>query len=63
LAKRHKSDPGKLALAARMRRETTLTVKGIAQRLKMGTWKSSRTMRHRLKLQENQQEKMTILTG
>jgi putative transposase len=41
LAKRHKSDPGKLALAAQLRRETTLPLKWIAARLCMGTWKSA----------------------
>jgi putative transposase len=43
LEKRHKSDPGKLALAARLRRETTLPVKWITTRLGMGTWKSAST--------------------
>ncbi len=35
-----KGDPAKLALAARLRRETTLTVRQIAERLHMGSWKS-----------------------
>jgi hypothetical protein len=43
LAKRHKSHPGKLALAAKLRRETTLPLKWIAARLRMGTWKSAGT--------------------
>jgi len=37
---RAKNDPAKLALAARLRRETTLTIRQIAQRLEMGSWKS-----------------------
>lgn len=37
---RRKNDPQKLALAARLRRETTLTIRQIAQRLQMGSWKS-----------------------
>ncbi len=41
LEKRHKSEPGKLALAARLRRETTLPLKWITARLRMGTWKSA----------------------
>ena len=41
LEKRHKSDPGKLALASRLRRETTLPLKLIVSRLRMGTWKSA----------------------
>ena len=40
LKERAKSDPQKLALAARLRRETTLTLPWIAARLHMGTWKS-----------------------
>jgi REP element-mobilizing transposase RayT len=35
-----KNHPQKLALAARLRRETTLTLRQIAQRLHMGSWKS-----------------------
>jgi hypothetical protein len=35
-----KSHPLKLALAARLRRETTLTIRQIARRLHMGSWKS-----------------------
>ena len=40
LSRRAKSDPGKLALAARLRRETTLTIEQIARRLRMGSGKS-----------------------
>ena len=40
LSQRPKSDPAKLALASRLRRETTLPLKSIAARLHMGTWKS-----------------------
>ena len=40
LGERHKSDPAKLQLALRLRRETTLTIRQIAQRLHMGSWKS-----------------------
>ena len=43
LAQRHKSDPSKVAIGARLRRETTLPVRWIADRLQMGTWKSART--------------------
>jgi len=35
---RRKGDPGKLKLALRLRSETTMTLKWIAQRLQMGTW-------------------------
>jgi hypothetical protein len=43
LERRYKSGPGKLALAARLRRETTLPMKWIAGRVRLGTWKSART--------------------
>jgi len=43
LAQRHKTDPGKVAIGARLRRETTLPIRWIADRLQMGTWKSART--------------------
>jgi len=47
LGERAKSDPGKLALAARLRRETTLTMSWIAARLQAGTWKSPGAKLHR----------------
>jgi putative transposase len=47
LKQRPKSDPPKLALAARLRRETTLTLPRIAARLHMGTWKSLNAKLHR----------------
>jgi hypothetical protein len=44
LACRLKNDPGKLAVAARVRKQTTLPVKWIAERLQMGTSKSLQPM-------------------
>jgi len=41
LASRRKHDPAKLEIAARLRRETTLSVKQIATRLHLGTPKSA----------------------
>jgi REP element-mobilizing transposase RayT len=38
LSARRKGDAGKVKLAMRLRRETTMTLKWIADRLKMGTW-------------------------
>ena len=38
LAARRKGDPGKVKLAVRLRRETTASVKWIAERLRMGSW-------------------------
>jgi len=40
LVQRRKSDPVKIALAQRLRRETTMPLKWICQELKMGAWKS-----------------------
>ena len=40
LKDRPKSDADKLAVAARLRRETTLTIRQIAERLHLGSWKS-----------------------
>ena len=43
---RRKSDPAKLALAVRLRRKTTLSIKAIAQRLRLGTSKSANIRSH-----------------
>jgi hypothetical protein len=40
LKQRPKRDPSKLAVAARLRRETTLTLSAIAVRLHLGSWKT-----------------------
>ena len=40
LLQQPKGEPAKVAIAARLRRETTLTIRGIAKRLCMGSWKS-----------------------
>jgi hypothetical protein len=47
LSRRLKSDPAKLAIAARLRRETTLSLPWIAARLQAGTWKSLNAKLHR----------------
>jgi REP element-mobilizing transposase RayT len=41
-----KTDPGKLALAARLRKETTLSIKAIAARVGLGTSKSANANLH-----------------
>jgi len=46
LSARRKSDPGKLALAARLRRETTLSLRAIAARVHLGTSKSANARLH-----------------
>jgi len=38
VAQRRKGDPGKVRIARRLRRETTMTLSWIAARLKMGVW-------------------------
>ena len=47
LVRRRKNDPIKLELAARLRRETTLTVKAIAARVHLGSSKSANANLHR----------------
>jgi putative transposase len=47
LSARRKSDPVKLAIAARLRRETTLCLKEIARRLQLGTSKAAYSNLHR----------------
>ena len=42
-----KNDPGKLAIAARLRRETTLPLKAIAARVGLGTSKAANAKLHR----------------
>jgi len=43
LKRRPKGDPVKVSLALRLRKETTLTIREIAERLHMGSWKSVNT--------------------
>ena len=47
LIRRPKSDPMKLALAARLRRETTLSIKQIAGRLNLGKPKGAKSNLHK----------------
>jgi hypothetical protein len=47
LASKRKNAPEKLAIAARLRKETTLTVKDIAARVSLGTSKSAKAKLHR----------------
>ena len=61
LARRRKGDADKLTIAARLRRETTLTIREIAQRLHTGSWKSLNNRlylaKKRLAKQRNANEK------
>jgi REP element-mobilizing transposase RayT len=47
LVRRPKNDPGKLAIAVRLRRETTLTTKAIAVRVHLGTYNTANARLHR----------------
>jgi REP element-mobilizing transposase RayT len=47
LAAHSKSDPRKLAIAARLRQETTLSIKKIAERLHLGKLKGAKTNLHK----------------
>jgi hypothetical protein len=46
LASRPKNEPGKLVIAARLRRETTLPIKWIAARVQLGTSKGANASLH-----------------
>jgi hypothetical protein len=46
LVSRRKNDPRKLEMAARLRRETTLSIKAIAARMHLGTSKSANAKLH-----------------
>ncbi len=47
LERRRKNDPDKLEMAARLRRETTLSVKDIAARVHLGTSKGANANLHK----------------
>jgi putative transposase len=47
LSVRRKNDPGKLCIASRLRRETTLSLKDIARRIGLGSSKSANATLHR----------------
>ena len=52
LRERPKGEPSKVELARRLRQETTLTLRPIAARLSLGSW---RTLNHQLYLARKQQ--------
>jgi hypothetical protein len=55
-ATRRRSDPGKLASAARLRSETTLPIKWIAARVRIGTAKGSKSVLHHLAQSQDQRK-------
>src|SRR5439155_17405690 len=61
LKERLRNDPGKLEIATRIRKETTLPIHWIARRLQLGTPKSARSMIHE-KLQSNEVERKKPLS-
>jgi putative transposase len=61
LEQRNRSAPEKLELAARLRRETTLTIKEIAQRLHLGSWRSAATRLQNLKRKNKQHRNLALL--
>jgi hypothetical protein len=56
LATRRRSDPGKLASAARLRSETTLPIKWITGRRQMGTAKGAKSVLHHLAQSQDQRK-------
>jgi hypothetical protein len=56
LATRRRSDPGKLAIAARLRSETTLPIKWIAARVQIGTAKEAKSVLHHLAQSQDQRK-------
>ena len=46
LVRRPKNDPGKLALAVRLRRETTLSIRAISARVNLGTYNTANARLH-----------------
>ena len=58
LTQRAKTDTDKLAIAARLRKETTLTVPQIARRLEMGSWKSLRNQLYLLRKREAKENRI-----
>jgi hypothetical protein len=56
LATRRRSDPGKLAIAARLRSETTLPIKWIAARVQIGTAQGAKSVLHHLAQSQDQRK-------
>ena len=58
---RRRSDPGKLAMAARLRNETTLPIKWIAARAQIGTAKGAKSALHHLAQSQDQRKTASAL--
>jgi hypothetical protein len=61
LATRRRSDPGKLAITARLRSETTPPIKWIAARVQTGTAKGAESVRHHLHQSQDQRKTASAL--
>jgi len=61
LATRRRSDPGKLASAARLRSETTLPTKWIGARVQIGTAKGAKSLLHHLAQSQDQRKTASAL--
>ena len=61
LATRRRSDPGKLASAARLRSETTLPTKWIGARVQIGTAKGAKSVLHHLAQSQDQRKTASAL--
>ena len=60
-ATRRRSDPGKLAIAARLRSETTLPIKWIAARVQIGTAKGAKSVLPHLAQSQDQRKTASAL--
>jgi hypothetical protein len=63
LAARRKSDPGKLAIADRLRKDTTLSIKEIAIRVGLGTANSANSNLYRWSRSHSQPPENHLKTG
>jgi len=61
LVTRRRSDPGKLAMAARLRNETTLPIKWIAARVQVGTAKGAKSVLPHLAQSQDQRKTASAL--
>ena len=60
-AARRRSDPGKLAIAARLRSETTMPIKRIAASVQIGTAKGAKSVLHHLAQSQDQRKTASAL--
>ena len=61
LTTRRRSEPGKLAIAARLRSETILPIKWIAARVQIGTAKGAKSVLYHLAQSQDQRQAASAL--